>query len=636
MEPDMERSSYQCRIAARLLLVAILLSITGCSSSPYSAKKRNITKLFEQRQQNALNSNQLSELTRQYLRLENLTQQYEDDRVKLIDQLYERALETEDLQTVRVLSELSLLEGRKQSSRSRDDAVGLYLISAETSYRYLMANDLLSTQAALDPTYRFVAEIYNTAVTELVDLPEDEHSDWISGDVYSVGNTLYEFTLAESSHEIWKPDTFDALVPAYEIKTKGLRNHYYTSGLGAPLVGLINDPSEEIYWGQLFAGQKSAYPVTAVLTFEPSRKEGGQRHVKTQVILYNSLTLDDVTLNEMQVPLEADYSTPLVLQLERINPSSLGLGGMFNSDKKIDSAGLFLLEPYNPDKIPVLMVHGLKSSPLTWIEMFNDLRGQPEIRNRYQFWFFSYPTGLPILYSSSILRQKLLEVQKELDPDGSNPNFNNMVLVGHSMGGLLSRLMMQDSGDTYWNNLFSEPIDQIQVSETTRELLQQALYFECVPFIQRVIFISAPHRGSPSADRWYSILASGMIDVPGNLVDATGELLSDEQTQFNKQAYNSTRKYRFRSIDNLSATSPFITMYNQVRVRDDVPYHSIIGVQNAKTGPGSSDGIVPYESSHIDFAVSECLVASDHAAPKHPDAINEVKRILLLHLKETE
>jgi hypothetical protein len=196
--------------------------------------------------------------------------------------------------------------------------------------------------------------------------------------------------------------------------------------------------------------------------------------------------------------------------------------------------------------------------------------------------------------------------------------------------------MMQDSGDTYWNNLFSEPIDQIQVSETTRELLQQALYFECVPFIQRVIFISAPHRGSPSADRWYSILASGMIDVPGNLVDATGELLSDEQTQFNKQAYNSTRKYRFRSIDNLSATSPFITMYNQVRVRDDVPYHSIIGIGDFEIGPGSSDGVVPYESSHIDFAVSECLVASDHAAPKHPDAINEVKRILLLHLKETE
>ena len=137
----MERSSYQRRIAAGIVLFAIIISVTGCGS-PYSAKKRNITQLFEQRQKNAINSNQPSQLTQQYLRLENLAQQDEDDRAKLIEQLYERGLETDDLQTVRVLSELSLLEGRKQSSQSRDDAVGMYLISAETSYHYLMANNL--------------------------------------------------------------------------------------------------------------------------------------------------------------------------------------------------------------------------------------------------------------------------------------------------------------------------------------------------------------------------------------------------------------------------------------------------------------------------------------------------------------
>jgi len=634
MEPDMERSSYQRRIAAGILLFAIIISVTGCGS-PYSAKKRSITQLFEQRQKNAINSNQPSQLTQQYLRLENLAQQDEDDRAKLIEQLYGRGLETDDLQTVRVLSELSLLEGRKQSSRSRDDAVALYLISAETSYRYLMANNLLSAQAALDPTYRFVAEIYNAAVTALVDLYETEHSDWISGNIYSVGNTLYEFTLAEPSNEVWNPDTFDALIPAYEIKAKGLRNHYYTSGLGAPLVGLINNPSEGIYWGQLFAGQKCAYPVTAVLTFEPSRMEGSQRYVKTQMVFYNSLARDEIVFDDTSVPLEVDYSTPLVAQLEHIRPKSLGLWGMFDSDKKIADAGLFLLEPYDPDKIPVIMVHGLKASPVIYMEMFNDLRGQPEIRDRFQFWFFSYPTGLPILYSSSILRQKLLEAQKKLDPEGSNPNFNNMVLVGHSMGGLLSRVMMQDSGDAYWNNLFSEPIDQIQIDEPSRKILKQCMFFESIPFIQRVIFISAPHRGSPSADRWYSAFASGMIEMPGNIVNISQSLLSNDQLKVNSQVYKNTKKIRFDSISNLSATSPFTIVYNQVPVRDDVPYHSIIGIGDFEIGPGSSDGVVPYESSHIDFAVSERLIASDHDAPNHPDAIDEVKRILLLHLEET-
>jgi len=283
----------------------------------------------------------------------------------------------------------------------------------------------------------------------------------------------------------------------------------------------------------------------------------------------------------------------------------------------------------------VVMVHGLMSSSMTWIEMFNDLRGQPEIRDRYQFWFFSYPTGLPILYSSSILRENLLDVQQKLDPDSSNPNFNNMILVGHSMGGLLSRVMMQDSGDAYWDYVFAEPIDEIQIDEASRELLRQTLFFESIPFVQRVVFVSTPHRGSPIADSWYSSIASGMINLPGNLVNTSQSLFSDKAT-LNQQVHQNTKKVKFRSIDSLSATSPFTTVYNQIPVREDVVYHSIIGTRKDDAGPGSSDGVVPYESSHIDFAVSERLVHFNHGAHQHPDAIDEVKRILLMHLEETE
>jgi hypothetical protein len=275
------------------------------------------------------------------------------------------------------------------------------------------------------------------------------------------------------------------------------------------------------------------------------------------------------------------------------------------------------------------------SSPVTWIEMFNDLRGKPEIRDRYQFWFFQYPTGLPVLYSSSILRENLLNIQKKLDPDLTNPNFNNMVLVGHSMGGLLSRVMMQDSGDTYWDSFFEEPFDDIQISESSREMLRQALFFESIPFVQRMVFISTPHRGSPIADHWYSSMASGMINLPSNLVNTSQNLFSDK-VKLNQQVYHNTKKIKIRSIDNLSATSPFTIVYNQVPVRDDVVYHSIIGTRKDDTGPGSSDGIVPYESSHIDFAVSERLVHSGHPAQQHPDAIDELKRILLLHLEESK
>ena len=629
----MEKSKCQCRIAAGILLFSIVLSITGCSG-PYSAKKRDLTQLFKRRQQNALNSDTPSQLTQQYLRLENLTEQYKDDRVELIKQLGRRVSETQDLQTVRVLAELSLLEGRKKFSR-HEDAAALYITSAETSFRYLMSGEEPSARSVLDPSFRFVAEIYNAAVTEMVKLHEIQDNPWKSSGTYSVGNTVYEFTLKAPSYEVWDPVFFDELVPAYEIKTKGLRNEYYTSGLGAPFIGVVENPKKTLKWGEFCSDNKAGYPVTAMLLFEPARTEGQRRHVKTEIVFYNSLTQDEITLENMEVPLEVDYSTPLVVQLENINPFTLGLSSMFKSDKKIDDAGLFLLEPYNPDKIPVVMVHGLMSSPVTWIEMFNDLRGKPEIRDRYQFWFFQYPTGLPVLYSSSILRENLLNIQKKLDPDLTNPNFNNMVLVGHSMGGLLSRVMMQDSGDTYWDSFFEEPFDDIQISESSREMLRQALFFESIPFVQRMVFISTPHRGSPIADHWYSSMASGMIDLPSNLVNTSQNLFSDK-VKLNQQVYHNTKKIKIRSIDNLSATSPFTIVYNQVPVRDDVVYHSIIGTRKDDTGPGSSDGIVPYESSHIDFAVSERLVHSGHPAQQHPDAIDELKRILLLHLEESK
>ena len=631
----MKKSRLQRFMSIAIVLSCIVLLTAGCGS-PYSAKRRNITDVFVQRQRNALNSNQPSQLTLQYLRLENLTEQYKADRVELIKQLGQKVLETQDLQAVRAMAELSLLEGRKRSSRHMEDASALYITSAETSYLYLLSGEEPSARSVLNPTYRFVAEIYNMAVSELVKLHEIQGHQWNSSGTYSVGNTVYEFTLKAPSYAVWDPSFFDELIPAYEIKTKGLRNQYHTSGLGAPFIGVIQNPQETLKWGEFSSGNKAGYPVTAMILFGDSRMEGQQRHVETQIVFYNCLTRDEITLKNMKVPLEVDYSTPLVIQMENINPFTLGLSSMFKSNKKIDDAGLFLLEPYNPNKIPVVMVHGLMSSPVTWIEMFNDLRGRPEIRDRYQFWFFQYPTGLPVMFSSSILRENLLDVQKKLDPDLSNPNFNNMVLVGHSMGGLLSRVMMQDSGDAYWDYVFEEPIDDIQVSESSREMLRQAMYFESIPFVQRMVFISTPHRGSPIADRWYSSLASGMIALPGNLVNTASDLFSDDQLKLNRKVYKDTKKLKFRSIDNLSATSPFTIVYNQVPVREDVVYHSVIGTRKDDTGPGSSDGVVPYESSHIDFAVSERLVHFSHGAHQHPDAIDEVKRILLLHLEETE
>ena len=308
---------------------------------------------------------------------------------------------------------------------------------------------------------------------------------------------------------------------------------------------------------------------------------------------------------------------------------------MFHSDEYANFAGIYMLEPLSLKKTPVVMVHGLMSSPETWVEMFNDLRGKKEIRENYQFWFFKYPTGLPVAYSSSILRKQLLEIYSEHDPKRQNPYFNNMVVVSHSMGGLLSRTVVQDSKDVVWDSIFTEPIETISMSDEDKEFLRDVLFFEQIDFVKRVVFISTPHRGSNLADKWFARIGAGMIHLPPAVTNITRDIagvgqeeLAIDRSKYSKRAPN--------GLDNLSPSSIFIKVTNKIPLANDVPYHSVIGARKSKTGPGSSDGIVPYWSSHLDITVSEVLVPSGHSAHRHPLAIAEVKRILLMHLESKE
>jgi len=214
--------------------------------------------------------------------------------------------------------------------------------------------------------------------------------------------------------------------------------------------------------------------------------------------------------------------------LRKTNPFKVGLYRLTHSDVELQNAGIYLLEQYQPDKIPVVMVHGLMSSPATWAGMFNDLRGDAHLREKYQFWFFMYPTGLPIGYSTMILRDQLNAVRAMVDPDGTNPNFNQMVIIGHSMGGLLTRGMVQDSGTTYWDSFFKEPFETINLDPDTKQILRNIMFFEHLPYVKRVIFIATPHQGSPMADRWYTGILAGMVNLPAVVSDTTANIASRE------------------------------------------------------------------------------------------------------------
>jgi pimeloyl-ACP methyl ester carboxylesterase len=342
---------------------------------------------------------------------------------------------------------------------------------------------------------------------------------------------------------------------------------------------------------------------------------------------------DSIKVQGQNIPLEADFTTPLGLQLRKTNPFEVGIYNLLHSDTEVKSAGLFILEPYRPDKIPVVMVHGLMSSPVTWAAMFNDLRGDPELRKRYQFWFFKYPTGLPIGYSTSILREQLNAVHALYDPNSTNPNFNQMVIIGHSMGGLLTRGMVQDSGTKFWDYYFKEPFEMINLDPNTKQMLKKMMFFERLPYVKRVIFVATPHRGSPMADMWYTKILSSMVGMPAAVTDTMTNLAS--KGVLTQSAASSLTEKTPTALMLLSPSSAFTKATNTIPLRQDIPYHSIIGTRKPATvGAGTSDGVVPYESSHLDFTQSEKLVPSGHGAHEHPLAIAEVKRILREHLEQ--
>ena len=528
-------------------------------------------------------------------------------------------------------AELSLLQGRRIYTKNRTAATTMYLKAAALAYDYIFQDSETYSYKTLKPSYRFMELIYNRAVSRLVEIEELDENPWPDKFHAEHLGTTYDISLDRNSPNLWDVGIFDSLRAANEIEVKGLRNTYLTGGLGAHLVGFVDNPAEN----PMFAGYSPkdgvAQPATAVLVFDPPEDTDKGRHRKATLSFYNPLLTDFAIINGKDVPLEADFSTPLGVLLAKIKvKSDWDIAALGATRKDLEFAGMYMLEPYRPDQIPVVMVHGLMSYPSTWIQMFNDLRGDPLIRSKYQFWFFLYPTGLPILYSASLLRQELLKMRAEFDPDGTNCCFGRMVLVGHSMGGLMAKLMVQESENLYWDSFFKRSYNEISLSTESKELLASVLLFEKLPFIQRVVFLATPHRGSKIADSLFAKIGSSLITQPDTFDKIRDELI---EANASDEAIDLTEKVP-DGIMLLSPSSVDIQLMASVQLAPSIKYHSIIGIRNCESGPGSSDGIVTYESSHLDKVISEKLVSSRHDVHKHPLGIAELKRILKLHLKD--
>jgi hypothetical protein len=272
-----------------------------------------------------------------------------------------------------------------------------------------------------------------------------------------------------------------------------------------------------------------------------------------------------------------------------------------------------MTEPYDPHRIPVLFVHGLNSHPLMWRDVINDLRFDPDLRGKYQFWVFYYPTGWPPAYSAMRLREELAAVDKVYGRQ------HNMVLVGHSMGGIISRVQVMSPGRAIWNAQMGANANQLYKTLPPTHLSRRAFLFSANPDIGREIYICVPHRGSTMADWSVTSFFTKFIRLPTHIMSAAAEA-PDVITE----------RRQLSSVNRLSPNNPLYAAMDRIPIQ--VPYHSIIGDRGKGDTPNSSDGVVPYWSSHLDGAKSELIVPGPHSSYSLPQTIAELKRILKLHL----
>ena len=344
-----------------------------------------------------------------------------------------------------------------------------------------------------------------------------------------------------------------------------------------------------------------------------------------------------IAVRGRSVPLETDLTTPLAYSLANTDLDGLEYRAFLNPDALTGRTGIYLVEPYQPGKIPVVFVHGLLSSPLTWAPLFNDLRADPVLRQKYQFFFYFYPTSDPYLETAADLRHRLERLREELDPGRQDRAFDEMVVVGHSMGGLVSRLLTVPGGDDFWRLASPLPLRDLPVDGDTRQELQQVFYFEELPLVKCVIFLGTPHHGSRLSPSPLGRLAVKLAGTPKHWMTALNELAKGDPAVLQKGEPLAT------SIDLLDPASPALQVLAARPRPPGVHYHSVIGLTHDKTAmverllAGASpyepgDGVVPVSSAHLDSADSEVIVPADHShIHQHPLSVLEVRRVLLEH-----
>jgi pimeloyl-ACP methyl ester carboxylesterase len=610
------------------VLLSACAAPIGVQKIPSHRAQRDFTR-------SVLSRGELSEKAQILLHRSNQEQAWKSDPVGVLADLHE--LVTSEpvsefglerrIRSLDSLAELAFAHANKTKDRR------FYLAAALYAWVFLFPGDEEFAPNPWERGFRLSADIYNRGLTLAFTDPDSGEILLRDGDHELPFGTLRVDFDEESL--VWGDRVLTSFSSLADLRVKGLNNRYRMSGIGAPLGARASRPTaggedaddedtDDAEDGVL-AGVR--VPVTALLRFDISQIEPGQRLYTADLSVLDYTTGSSVEIEDQTVPLESEPTAALALTLTENPPWQRELKGFFQGDLALGQLGIVTLSPYVHGRIPVVLVHGTASSAGRWADLVNDLMSDPVLRQRYHVWMFSYNTGAPIAYSAWLLREAITNIVGTVDPEDRDPALRNQIVIGHSQGGLLAKLLVVDGGQRFWDLVIDKSPEEVVLESENRALLEGSLLVKPLPHVTDVVFLSTPHGGSRLADFGLARLFGRFVRSPANLVAAAGDLFADDPKIDAQRAMKKSRG----SVGNMSPDSEFIQLLASLPIAPGVSAHSIIGVQKGPIEEGG-DGVVSYQSAHLEDVDSELVVKSGHSSQSNPVVVEEIRRILIEHL----
>ncbi len=533
---------------------------------------------------------------------------------------------------------------KQNIQKCQDHQLAMLDQSIRYSYAYLFKTQRAPQDRIFDNRQVQIRDFYNLAISHLIHVYSERHQAKEGSRKIQVGNSIYTVDF-ENYPEI-KDQPFEKLMSTYNMNFSGLRSITRRDGFGSEFVVVlpeekritpnkkyIVDPLNFKYAEGSNPNIHSARYLATTITAVPKSATSIDQIIngpEFQLKLHDPYKHEKVTVAGKQYALAANFSAPYGLWLAENNLGRAAYLVLIDRDDNLIMPHLYMLEPYNPKKKVIVLIHGLASSPEAWIRLTNDIMGDPVLRENFQVWQVFYSTNMPILESrfqiNALVQQGFARVANNA------PAKKDAVLVGHSMGGVIARLMVSQADITQ---------DAFKLVQNTRiaqfkdnPLFKARLQMQPIPNFTRAIFLATPHRGTEYADRWHTKLARKIIRIPGAFLGAFADTLQGEigLKDFVKELGHDLIQ---NGPSDLSENSKFTALTKDIQPSKNIKFHSIIGntvdTQDTKL---MSDDIVSYESAYLEGAVSSKVIKGGHSIQETPEAVLELRRILRLHLTE--